>query len=241
MDSPKWLTRFSDAALQADQYWKGRFLLAGDAAHVHFPAGGQGLNTGLQDAVNLGWKLAAVINGWSPAGLLDTYHTERHPVGAEVLYNVRAQVALMNPTPSVDALRQLFSKLMTMDQVNAYLAGMVSGTGIVYEVGRPDDPIAGRFVHEMLLKTADATLRLARLLHSGRPVLLDLADRSELRDAARRWSSRVDTVTAVPEGELDTDAVLVRPDGYAVWSARGDSEDPDTLKAALMRWFGTAE
>ncbi|WP_411082996.1 FAD-dependent monooxygenase [Streptomyces sp. cmx-18-6] len=239
MSSPQWLTRFSDAALQAEEYRRGRILLAGDAAHVHFPAGGQGLNTGLQDAVNLGWKLAAEVNGWAPADLLDTYHSERHPVAAEVLYNVRAQVALMNPDPAADALRQLFGELMELEEVNAYLAGMVSGTRTVYDVGRPEDPVAGRFVHDLRLRTERGPVALAALLHSGRGLLLDAAGRPDVHEVARPWAGRVDVVAATAEGDgLPTEAVLLRPDGYAVWSARGGTEDARDLKAALVRWFG---
>ncbi|MFI5762098.1 FAD-dependent monooxygenase [Streptomyces sp. NPDC051563] len=240
MDSPRWLSRFSDAGLQAERYRAGRILVAGDAAHVHFPAGGQGLNTGLQDAVNLGWKLAAEVRGWAPPGLLDTYGTERHPVAAEVQYNVRAQVALMNPDPSVDSLRQLFGELMRMDEVNEYLAGLVSGTRTHYDVGLPHDPVAGRFVHDTVLRTPHGTVALASLLHTGRGVLLDLAGRTDLCDTAGPWKERVDVVSAVPQdGELLAEAVLLRPDGYAAWSAGGGAADTAALERALLRWFGT--
>ncbi|WP_374776583.1 FAD-dependent oxidoreductase [Streptomyces sp. NBC_01310] len=238
MDAPRNLSRFSDAALQAEHYRAGRVLLAGDSAHVHFPAGGQGLNTGLQDAVNLGWKLAACVRGHAPTGLLDTYHTERHPVAARVLENVRAQVALMHPGPSTDALRRLFAELMSVDEVNAYLAGMVSGSDIVHDVGRPADPLAGRFIPETRLKTAGGTTSLAVLLHRGRPVLLDLADRADVRQAAAGWAGRVDIVTAHPEEELPADALLLRPDGYAAWSAPVGGSGADGLHAALRLWFG---
>ncbi len=238
MDTPRHLSRFSDAALQAERYRAGRVLLAGDSAHVHFPAGGQGLNTGLQDAVNLGWKLAACVRGDVPAGLLDTYHAERHPVAARVLENVRAQVALMHPGPSTDALRRLFADLMSVAEVNAYLAGMVSGADIAYDVGRPADPLAGRFIPETRLKTADGTTSLAALLRPGRPVLLDLANRADVRQAAVGWAGRVDVVTAHPEEELPADAILLRPDGYAAWSAPIGGPDAEGLHATLRRWFG---
>ncbi|MGV9566839.1 FAD-dependent oxidoreductase [Streptomyces sp. NPDC003480] len=238
MEAPRHLSRFSDAALQAERYRAGRVLLAGDSAHVHFPAGGQGLNTGLQDAVNLAWKLAACVRGEAPAGLLDTYHTERHPVAARVLENVRAQVALMHPGPSTDALRRLFADLMSVPEVNAYLAGMVSGADIAYDVGRPADLLAGRFIPETRLKTADGTTTLAALLRPGRPVLLDLANRPEVRRVAVGWAGRVDVVTARPEEELPADAILLRPDGYAAWSAPAGGSDDEGLHAALRRWFG---
>ncbi|WBP86150.1 FAD-dependent oxidoreductase [Kitasatospora cathayae] len=238
MSEPRYLSRFSDAALQAERYRAGRVLLAGDSAHVHFPAGGQGLNTGLQDAVNLAWKLAAHVRGEAPAGLLDTYHTERHPVAARVLENVRAQVALMHPGPATDSLRRLFGDLMSVPEVNAYLAGMVSGADIGYDVGRPaTDRLAGRFIPETRLKTADGETTLAALLWTGRPVLLDLADRPEVRRAAAGWARRVDVVTAHPEEELPVDAILLRPDGYAAWSSFGGS-GTEGLPEALRRWFG---
>ncbi|BCL12561.1 FAD-dependent oxidoreductase [Micromonospora sagamiensis] len=240
MDSPAWISRFSDASLQAEHYRKGRVMLAGDAAHVHFPAGGQGVNLGLQDAVNLGWKLAAEIRGWAPDGLLDTYHTERHPAAADVLHNVRAQVALMDPGPRTDALRELFARLMRFDEINAYLSTMITGVGVAYPVGaRDDDRWAGRMVPSQPLRTADGPTTLAELLHDGRPLLLDLTGDADLRTVAGPWSDRVNVVTAVPGGDAwDTGALLVRPDGYAVWSARDDSGDTAALRAALTRWFG---
>ncbi|MFE9422322.1 FAD-dependent monooxygenase [Kitasatospora sp. NPDC006697] len=238
MDSPRWLTRFSDAALQAEHYRRGRVLLAGDAAHVHFPAGGQGLNLGLQDAVNLGWKLAATVNGWAPEGLLDSYHSERHPVAAEVLFNVRAQVALMNPDPRTDSLRELFAGLMHLPQVNQVLSGMISGTAVCHDVGRPEDPQAGRLAPDLPLKLHNRAVGLAELLHDAKPLLLDLGDRGELRQAARPWQDRVEVLTAVTDEPIGTDALLVRPDGYTAWSAQGRGSDRETLVTALRRWFG---
>ncbi|WP_105970501.1 FAD-dependent monooxygenase [Streptomyces geranii] len=242
MDRPDWIARFSDASLQAERYRKGRILLAGDAAHVHFPAGGQGVNLGLQDAVNLGWKLAAEIHGWAPDGLLDTYHAERHPVAAAVLHNVKAQVALMDPDPRTDALRELFTELMRFDEVNAYLSTMITGTGVTYPVGgRADDPLAGRMVPSLPLKTAEGPTSLAELLHDARPLLLDLTGDTALRTVAAPWAGRVTVVTATPAaGSWHTDAVLVRPDGYALWSARADRRDTGSLRTALTRWFGPA-
>ncbi|MDK1472618.1 FAD-dependent monooxygenase [Streptomyces sp. 549] len=238
MDTPRHLSRFSDAALLAERYRCGRVLLAGDSAHVHFPAGGQGLNTGLQDAVNLGWKLAACVRGEAPTGLLDTYHTERRPVAARVLDNVRAQVALMHPGAPTDALRRLFADLMSVDEVNSYLAGMVSGSDIAYDVGRPADMLAGRFIPETRLRTASGTTGLAALLHAGRPVLLDLANRADVRQAAAGWAGRVDVVTAHALEDLPADALLLRPDGYGAWSAPAGGSSAAGLHAALRRWFG---
>ena len=238
MRSPRWLTRFSDAALQAAHYRSGRVLLAGDAAHVHFPMGGQGLNLGLQDAINLGWKLAAHVQGWAPKSLIDTYHDERHPVAERVLANVRAQVALMNPGQLTDSLRELFADLMHLPQVNDFLAGMISGTSVRYDMNAPDDPLAGEFAPDLALKTRTSETRLARLLHDGRPVMLDLVDSAELREVAGFWSDRVDIVTAVTDQLTDTPAMLVRPDGYIAWSGTGAKSDARTLTTALRTWFG---
>ncbi|MDQ8706917.1 FAD-dependent monooxygenase [Streptomyces sp. LHD-70] len=238
MDSPSWLTRFSDAALQAERYREGRVLLAGDAAHVHFPAGGQGVNLGLQDAVNLGWKLAAEVRGHAPEGLLDTYQAERHPVAAAVLDNVRAQVALMDPSPRMDALRELFAELMHMDEVNAKLSSMISGTDVAYDLGADSGALAGRFAPDLPLKSGTGQRSLAELLHSARPLLLLLAENPGLAQAARPWADRVDVVTATAVLHPGADALLVRPDGYVAWSARGTDADGTALRRALTRWFG---
>lgn len=238
MDSPSGLTRFSDAALQAEYYRLGRVLLAGDAAHVHFPAGGQGVNLGLQDAVNLGWKLAAEVHGWAPPGLLDTYETERAPIAEAVLENVRAQVALMDPDPRMDSLRTLFARMMHFDDVNQYLSGMISGVDVVYDTGGRGDPLAGRFAPDLLLKTGDTLTGLAELLHSARPLLLLLTDAEDLLAAAEPWSPRVNVVTATSSEPIGTDALLIRPDGYIAWSARGGAGDADALAGALGCWFG---
>ncbi|NUT45820.1 MAG: polyketide oxidase [Saccharothrix sp.] len=238
MDRPRWLTRFTDAALQAETYRRGRVLLAGDAAHVHFPAGGQGLNLGLQDAVNLGWKLAAQVRGWAPARLLDTYDAERRPVAARVLDNVRAQVGLMLPDPRVDALRELFVELMRLPQVNALLAGMISGVDVRYDTADPDDPLGGLFVPDLRLKIGTSLGSVAELLRAGRPVLLDLADRAGLREAAAPWADRVDVVTASCDETLAAPTLLVRPDGYLAWSGTGRDSDHHALTRALRTWFG---
>ncbi|WP_433343522.1 FAD-dependent monooxygenase [Streptomyces sp. CA-253872] len=238
MDSPGWLTRFSDAALQAESYRVGRVLLAGDAAHVHFPAGGQGVNLGLQDAVNLGWKLAAEIHGWAPPGLLDSYEDERMPVAEAVLENVRAQVALMDPDPGMDALRTLFARMMHFDEVNQYLGGMISGVDVRYETGDRNDPYAGRFAPDLSLKRGQTLTSLAELLHTARPLLLLLAGSGDLSRVAGPWSSRVDVVSAAASEPVGTDALLIRPDGYIAWSARGDATDADRLGQALECWFG---
>ncbi|MFI9554312.1 FAD-dependent monooxygenase [Nonomuraea endophytica] len=227
MRDPRALSRYGDAALQAERYRTGRVLLAGDAAHVHFPWGGQGLNTGLEDAVNLGWKLAAEVQGQAPDGLLDSYHAERHPVAARVLWNVRAQTALANPDPSVDPLRELFAELMGFDEVNTYLSGMISGVDTAYDVGVPG---AGRMAPDLAIKTDDGDIRLTELLRGGRPFLLDLAGRDDLVEAVSGWP--VEVVRGRAEHEAE--ALLVRPDGYVAWTSRAGA---DTLGEALRRWF----
>jgi 3-(3-hydroxy-phenyl)propionate hydroxylase len=237
MADARWLSRYGDAALQAREYRAGNVLVAGDAAHVHFPAGGQGVNLGLQDALNLGWKLAAAVRGTAPDGLLDTYHSERHPVAARVLQNVRAQVALMHPDPRVDALRELFRELMGLEPVNRLLGGMISGVDVRYDVGMPDAPLAGQLAPDLTLQTRDGPTRASALQHTGRALLLDLADRADLREVATGRSDRLTVVTGTAAESPGTDALLVRPDGYVAWSARGRGDDPATLGAAIERWI----
>ncbi|MEW1659812.1 FAD-dependent monooxygenase [Streptomyces sp. NPDC093707] len=230
--------RFTDSARQASRYRAGRVLLAGDAAHIHFPAGGQGANLGLQDAFNLGWKLAAECRGWAPAGLLDSYESERHPVAARVLENTRAQVALMRPGPQVGALRALFTHLMEMDEVNKYLSEIIYATGIRYDPGPDGHRLAGTFLHDLPLTTADGPTRLVELLRPGRPLLLGLdgPGAGDARAAAAGWADRVDIVPAAAEG-LGAAALLVRPDGYLAWA--GDAPvTEDALRAALTAWCG---
>ena len=250
MNSPRWVSRFSDAARQAARYRSGRVLLAGDAAHIHFPAGGQGLNMGVQDAVNLGWKLAAVVAGQAPESLLDTYHSERHPVGEQVLHNTRAQSALARPGPHTDALRDVFSALMESDDVNRQLRGMLTALTVRYQVAG-DHPLAGRRVPDADLKTADGDTCVYELLHAARPVLVNLSGSAEVAAAAGGWADRVDLVDATSEDDYwfvpDLDeipapaALLVRPDGHVAWAvADGDPIDPAAIRAALTTWFGPA-
>lgn len=248
MHSPRWVSRFSDAARQASRYRKGRVLLAGDAAHIHFPAGGQGLNMGVQDAVNLGWKLASVVRGQTPESLLDTYHGERHPVGERVLHNTRAQAALARPGPQTDALRDVFSSLMVFDDVNRHLRGMLTALNVRYRIDG-DHPLAGRRVPDADLKTPDGDTRVYELLHAARPVLLDLRGSSEVTATAEGWADRVDHVEArseddywpVPDlGEIPAPAaLLIRPDGHVAWAADG-APDRAALRTALATWFGPA-
>jgi 3-(3-hydroxy-phenyl)propionate hydroxylase len=250
MRNPRWVSRFNDAARQADRYRTGRVLLAGDAAHIHFPAGGQGLNMGVQDAVNLGWKLAAVVRGRAPESLLDTYHAERHPVGERVLHNTRAQSALVRPGPQTDALREVFGSLMVFDEVNQYLRHLLTALDIRYPVDG-DHPLVGRRVPDADLKASDGATRVHELLHAARPVLLDLAGSPGAASAARGWADRVDVVEARSEdehwivpalGEIPApDALLVRPDGHVAWAvAAGTPPDAAALRAALEAWFGPA-
>jgi 3-(3-hydroxy-phenyl)propionate hydroxylase len=249
MRNPRWVSRFSDAARQAAHYRQGRVLLAGDAAHIHFPAGGQGLNMGVQDAVNLGWKLASVVRGQAPESLLDTYHAERHPVGERVLHNTRAQSALVRPGPQTDALRDVFSSLMVFDDVNRYLRHMLTALDIRYPIDG-DHPLVGRRVPDADLGACDGVTRVHELLHTARPVLLDLTGSADVAAAAKGWSDRVDLVEARSEdghwpvpalGDIPAPAaLLIRPDGHVAWAATAEAVDTTALEAALATWFGPA-
>ncbi|MER6521657.1 rifampin monooxygenase [Streptomyces sp. NPDC001553] len=224
--SPRWLSRFGDATRQAERYRVGRVLLAGDAAHIHPPTGGQGLNLGVQDAFNLGWKLAAAVNGWAPEGLLDSYHAERHPVGADVLDNTRAQMTLLRADPGATALRRLFSKLMDFEEVNRYVTGMITAVDVRYDLGEGHE-LLGRRMRDVALKRG----RLYELMRDGRGLLLDRTGRL----SAEGWADRVDHVVDACE-ELDVPAVLLRPDGHVAWV--GDEQHD--LLATLPTWFGAA-
>jgi 2-polyprenyl-6-methoxyphenol hydroxylase-like FAD-dependent oxidoreductase len=224
--SPRWLSRFGDATRQAERYRVGRVLLAGDAAHIHPPTGGQGLNLGVQDAFNLGWKLAAAVNGWAPEGLLDSYHAERHPVGARVLDNTRAQITLLGTDPGATALRELLSKLMDFEEVNRYVTGMITAVGVRYDFGEGHE-LLGRRLRDVGLKRG----RLYELMHGGRGLLLDQTGRLSVAG----WADRVDHVVDVSE-ELDAPAVLLRPDGHVAWVG----EDQQDLVGRLPKWFGAA-
>jgi 2-polyprenyl-6-methoxyphenol hydroxylase-like FAD-dependent oxidoreductase len=229
--SPRWLSRFTDATRLADRYRDGRVLIAGDAAHVHPPLGGQGLNLGIQDAFNLGWKLAAEVNGWAPDGLLDSYGSERRPVAADVLTLTRAQSVLLSPDPGPQAVRRLFSELMRFDDVARFLGERIASTGIRYDVGGSDgaeDPgsLLGLRLQDLEL---DDGRRLYDLLHEGRGLLLDQTGAHTITG----WEDRVDQVVATSP-ELPTPAILLRPDGHVVWSADGG----ESLEPVLRRWFG---
>ncbi|MGW7022526.1 FAD-dependent monooxygenase [Streptomyces decoyicus] len=240
---PVWVSAFGDATRQVTEYRRGRVLLAGDSAHIHLPAGGQGMNTSIQDAVNLGWKLAAVIKGTVPATLLDTYHDERHPVGQRLLMNTRAQGLLFLSGDEMQPLRDVMSELIRYDEVARHLAAMVSGLEIRYEVGTGGHPLLGLRMPSLPLMAGRREISSTELLHAGRGVLLDFEDNAVLRRRAARWTNRVDVVTATPQGLTDdsllagTAAVLLRPDGHIAWAAPGTRHD---LPHALDRWFGPA-
>jgi 2-polyprenyl-6-methoxyphenol hydroxylase-like FAD-dependent oxidoreductase len=240
--SPTWISRFTDMTRQAAEYRKARVLLAGDAAHVHSPVGGQGLNTGVQDAQNLGWKLAQVVKGVSPDTLLDTYHDERHPVAARVLRNTMAQVALNRPGDArLAALRDIVADLLSMDEPRTRYAAMMSGLDIRYDLGE-GHPMLGRRVPDVDLITAEGPRRVFSLLHDARPVLLDLGQPGGFDTTP--WADRVRLVGAEFGGTWELPvlgsvaapaAVLIRPDGYVAWVGEGTSVG---LADALTHWFG---
>ncbi|WP_067502576.1 FAD-dependent monooxygenase [Actinoplanes sp. TFC3] len=223
--SPRWLSRFGNATRLADRYRVGRVLLAGDAAHIHPPLGGQGLNLGVQDAVNVGWKLAAQVQGWAPAGLLDTYEAERRPVAADVLDNTRAQAELLAPGPGPHAVRRLLTELMDFDEVNNHLLEKITGIGIRYDFGAGPD-LVGRRLADVALGQGN----VYGLLHHGRGLLLDRTGNLSVSG----WSDRVDLV-ADPATVVAGPGVLVRPDGYVAWVG----DDQGELEGQLSRWFGT--
>jgi rifampicin monooxygenase len=222
--SPRWLSRFGDATRLADRYRCGRVLLAGDAVHIHPPIGGQGLNLGVQDAFNLGWKLAAKISGWAPEGLLDSYESERRPVAAAVLNSTRAQMELILAEPGPQAARQVVSELMDFKEVTRYLIGRITGIGIRYDFG-PGPELLGRRLRDLGLKRG----HLYGLMHGGRGLLLDQTGQLSVAG----WADRVDHVTDASD-ELDVPAVLLRPDGHVAWAG----EDQQDLLGELPRWFG---
>jgi 3-(3-hydroxy-phenyl)propionate hydroxylase len=246
--SATWISRFTDVTRQAVFYRDRRVLLAGDAAHVHFPIGGQGLNTGVQDAVNLGWKLAQVVKGTSPEILLDSYHDERHPVAARVLHNTMAQTALNGPGERTEALRDTMSELLSMEEPRKHIAAMMCGLDIHYDLGE-GHPLLGRRMPDLDVITSGGTVRVYSLLTEARPVLLNLdapgrfdvtpwADRVRLIDAkyGGTWELPVFGVVTAPA------AVLIRPDGYVAWVEDPSRPGPAThhpgLPNALTTWFG---
>jgi 3-(3-hydroxy-phenyl)propionate hydroxylase len=236
-----WISRFTDMSRQAAAYRKGRVLLAGDAAHVHSPVGGQGLNTGVQDAVNLGWKLAQVVKGTSPEGLLDTYHVERHPVAARVLRATMAQVALQRTDDRTEALREIVLELLGMEETRKRIAAEISGLGIHYDLGE-GHPLVGRRMPDLDLVTPHGPMRIFTLLQNARPVLLNLGAPGSFDITP--WSDRIKLVYAKYDGPWELPAlglvsaptaVLIRPDGYVAWV--GDLTRVG-LPDALTTWFG---
>jgi 3-(3-hydroxy-phenyl)propionate hydroxylase len=255
--SAAWITRFSDVTRQAERYRERRVLIAGDAAHIHSPMGGQGLGVGVQDAVNLGWKLAQVVKGVSPDSLLDTYHAERHPVAARVLHNTMAQVALARFSDRTNALRDIMTDLLRMEEPRKHVTGMISGLDIHYDFtgpGEPEDPdspeaahpLVGRRMPDLDLGTKLGPLRVFALLHNARPVLLNFGAPGAYESALSAWADRVQLIDAAYDGpwELpvlgrveDPAAVLVRPDGHVAW-VTSESASRKGLADALTTWFG---
>jgi 2-polyprenyl-6-methoxyphenol hydroxylase-like FAD-dependent oxidoreductase len=241
--SPTWLSRFTDTTRQAANYRKGRVLLAGDAAHIHYPAGGQGLNIGVHDAVNLGWKLAQVVKGISPASLLDTYHAERHPAGARVLQTTMAAGMLQRPGARIDAVRNAMADLLAIDEARKRFAGMLSGLDLRYDLGE-GHPLLGRRMPDLDLVTAAGDVRVFSLLHQALPMLIQFGAAGSIDIAP--WAERVRLVDAKYDGAWELpvlgkiqapSAVLVRPDGHVAWVGEGSDAG---LFDALTRWFGPA-
>jgi 2-polyprenyl-6-methoxyphenol hydroxylase-like FAD-dependent oxidoreductase len=242
LERAAWISRFTDMTRQAASYREGRVLLAGDAAHVHSPVGGQGLNLGIQDAVNLGWKLAQVIKEISPTDLLDTYHDERHPVAARALRLTMAQTSLQRADARVDALREAIGEMLGMDEPRKHFAGLLSGLGIRYDLG-DGHPLLGRRMPDLDLVTADGVVRVFALLHDARPVLLNFGARGSLD--IRPWADRVQLVEADCAGPWELPvlgavpapaAALIRPDGYVGWAT--EQGGVAGLPEALTTWFG---
>lgn len=224
--SPRWLSRFGDATRLVEHYRVGRVLLAGDAAHIHPPTGGQGLNLGIQDAANLGWKLAAALEGWAPHGLLDSYHNERHPVAAAVLDNTRAQMALLSLDPGAQAMRRLMAELMDFEEVHRHLIEKITAIGVRYDFGNGHE-LLGRRQRDVRLGRG----RLYALMRDGRGVLVDQTGRLSVAG----WADRVDHVIDTGD-ELPSPAMLLRPDGHIAWV--GDRQAD--LAEQLPIWFGAA-
>ncbi|MEU1689497.1 FAD-dependent monooxygenase [Micromonospora sp. NPDC005707] len=245
--TPRWLGRWDAATRQADRYREGNVLLAGDAAHVHFPLGGQSMSTGIEDAVNLGWKLAATIRGHAPTGLLDTYEAERYPVGARAGRTTLAQMVLLHPLGHVAPLRELLTEMVELDQVNEFLVKLAYALDVDYqipaeEVAGETHPLLGRRLPDVPLRTAAGETSLAELLHPGRGILLDLGGEAE-PVALPGWADRVDVVAAAGSEEIDAGLVLLRPDGRVAWAqpAGADRTEPtEGLRRALATWFGPA-
>ncbi|MDI3422591.1 FAD-dependent monooxygenase [Streptomyces luteolus] len=246
----RWISSFTDTTRQAEHYRSGRIFLVGDATHIHMPAGAQGMSVGVQDAVNLGWKLAATLAGWAPDGLLDTFESERHPVGEKLMRNTRAQTKLYLTGDEMEPLRSVMRELVELPDVARQLAGMVSGLDVRYDMGEQagEHPLLGlRLDPSRGLRLPDGDhCRVADMLHAARGVVLvtpAAADATRIRSTAAEWTDRVDLVTADWAADGDTpapdgpQALLLRPDGHVAWAA---PDGVDRLRSALERWFGTA-
>jgi 3-(3-hydroxy-phenyl)propionate hydroxylase len=248
MRSPRWLSHFNDAVRQAERYRIGRVLLAGDAGHIHLPAGGQGMNMGMQDAFNLGWKLAAVVRGEATDALLDTYHDERHAADADILNLVRAQAALFGLSEPITQLYNVFSHLIGFSEVNTYLSARLSGLDIRYP-GSGDHPLLGRRVPDVAINTSSGTTTIYQLLHRATPVLLSFSDDAAVAEATA-WAGRVTPVSAttgagpwtLPDATTipAPAALLIRPDGYVAWISDG-APDLAVLRETLTTWCGAAD
>ena len=225
---------------QAERYRHGRVFLVGDAAHVHSGVGGPGLNLGLQDVLNLGWKLAAAVNGWAPPALLGTYQNERHPVGERVIMHTRAQMALLSPGANITALREVFTELLREQSTLRHITNLMAGADVHYDTPTaPAHAMTGKWMPDIALHTAEGPTRIAELLCAARPILLTLADRTGMAEAAEPWSDRVDVITATT-AEPPAEAVLIRPDGYVAWAVGAGTLAPaDGLREALQTWFGS--
>lgn len=241
----RWLGRWNPPTRQAAAYRSGRVFLAGDAAHVHFPLGGQALSTGVEDAVNLGWKLAAHLGGWAPEGLLDTYHAERHPVGERACRTTQAQLALLHPMAKVEPLREILAELFTIEEVNAYFVRMAGGLDVTYPIRYPEQeddaavhPLQGSRLGDVPLSAEGVSL--AGLLHDGKGVLVDFTPSRAYAGQAAGWAERVAVTASAPVPQIEAAALLLRPDGRVAWAAgEAAGEDAATgLGAALRAWFG---
>jgi 2-polyprenyl-6-methoxyphenol hydroxylase-like FAD-dependent oxidoreductase len=238
-DMPLDLRRFHGINSRiASRYQVGRVILVGDAAHVHSPMGGPGLNLGLQDAVNLGWKLAAVLNGQVGPALLATYEAERRPAAERVIMHSRAQLALVRPGPEVTALRQLFSQLVTDPEVVRRLADLISGAENRYTGGADAHPLVGRWVPDFAVANASGSRRIAELARDGRPLLVDLTEGVVVAAAVADIADQLTVAAGRPVGDVAATAVLVRPDGYVAWASSADTPDTEELRRVLMQWFG---
>lgn len=239
--SPTWISRFTDATRQAANYRSGRVLLAGDAAHIHSPSGGQGIGLGIQDAVNLGWKLAQVVRGTSPDGLLDTYHAERHPAAARALQHTMAQAVMQRADPRIGALADTVAGLLDIDEARRRLGGLISGLDVRYDFGE-GHPLLGRRMPDLDVVTAGGPLRVFTLLHGARGVLLNFGAPGSTEPGP--WADRVQAADATYDGGWQLPvigavsppaAVLIRPDGYVAWTGDGTRAG---LEVALATWFG---